>query len=63
MVDAGRYREKKDVQMVALAVELASAHVNLAQLSREETAPILILPNVKSVEDVHRHVLTTLSLI
>ena len=27
-------------------------HVNLAQLSREETAPILILPNVKSLEDV-----------
>ena len=31
MVGAGRYREKKDVQMVALAVELASAYVNLEQ--------------------------------
>ena len=31
---------------------------NCQQSSREETAPILILPNVKNVEDVHRHVLT-----
>ena len=40
---------------------LGKACVNACKfgaIEREETAPILILPNVKSVEDVHRHVLT-----
>lgn len=40
---------------------LGKACVNACKfgaIEPEETAPILILPNVKSVEDVHRHVLT-----